>query len=72
MDLTDEEKERFIQAASQYIIPIAAKYELDDTNGRAALIEAFQAGVKFFYEQTKQRSHHGGTPQSQDDAVVGQ
>lgn len=72
-ELTEEEKAKFVEAAEEYINPIADKYELTDTNGKMALIEAFQAGIKFFYEeQKKRRPQNGGVAQSPNDDSFGE
>jgi hypothetical protein len=43
-----------VQMAMHILVPIAArKYELDDQNGRLALFEAFQEGIKFSHDEVK-------------------
>ena len=53
-ELSDREKDKLIKEALKWVEPIAVKYELDNELGRAALIEAFQAGIKFIYKETKE------------------
>lgn len=48
--LSDEEKAQVLASAMQHIAPIAAKYELDKL-GTQALVEAFQAGIRFTYRE---------------------
>lgn len=52
-DLSDDEKQRLVQMAMHAVKPIAEKYELDDQNGRLALFEAFQEGIKFAHGEAK-------------------
>lgn len=52
-ELNDDEKQRLVQMAMHVLVPIAAKYELDDQNGRLALFEAFQEGIKFSHDEVK-------------------
>lgn len=52
-ELSDDEKQRLAKEALTHIEPIAQKYELDTQSGRAALYEAFQAGIRFAIGETK-------------------
>jgi hypothetical protein len=51
--LNDDEKKRFVQLAMHILVPIAEKYEMNDQNGRLALLEAFQEGIKFQHDEVK-------------------
>lgn len=53
-DLTDDEKKRLAAVATEQIMPIAARYELDNELGISALIEAFQMGIKFIIHAEKE------------------
>lgn len=52
-DLSDDEKKRLAATALEFIGPIADKYELNDKIGMEALYEAFQAGIKFTVNETR-------------------
>lgn len=52
-ELSDDEKMRLVQEAVEILQPLAERYELDTTTGRAALYEAFQLGIKFAIKETK-------------------
>lgn len=52
-NLTQKEKQEIVKTAAKHIIPIAATYEISDTNGLAALSAAFHEGIKFSMDNYK-------------------
>lgn len=53
-ELSDREKAKLVKQAMEILAPIAAKYELDYELGHGALLEAFQAGIRFAVQQHKE------------------
>ena len=53
-ELSDREKAKLVKEAMKWLGPIAAKYELDYEIGQAALLEAFQAGIKLAVPQHRE------------------
>lgn len=53
-ELSDQEKAKLVKEAAKWLEPIAEKYELDNELGHGALLEAFQAGIKFVVQQQKE------------------
>jgi hypothetical protein len=64
-ELTEDEKARVIAVAQQFVIPIAQEYEMDSEQHVAALMKAFQAGVKFAVKEMEENGYGGS--QSTDD-----
>jgi hypothetical protein len=58
-ELTDAEKIKIAAEALVYLRPIFEKYELNYPLGRQALLEAFQAGIRFTIQQTNKEHDDG-------------
>ncbi len=58
-DFTVDEKMQLVEVALKYIAPIMIKHGIENEERfRTALIESFQAGIKFYHETAHPNTPH--------------